>query len=79
VLLLPIVAVMLFIALWPKGIVGATTASIARAIAPAQVASDRPADQIDAAVPVNPPKYAQPLPGDPVAEPAAGAAPEATP
>jgi NADH-quinone oxidoreductase subunit M len=81
VVLLPVLAAMLFIALWPKGIVGATTASIARAIAPAQVAADRPADQIRAVVPVNPPAYVKPLPGDPVAEPAAaaGATPQATP
>jgi zona occludens toxin (predicted ATPase) len=63
--LMPILAVMLFIALWPKALVGATTASIERAVAPAQVAADRPADQIHAVVPVNPPKYAEPLPGDP--------------
>ena len=81
VVLLPVIAAMLFIALWPKGIVGATTASIERAIAPAQVAADRPADEIRAVVPSNPPAYAEPLPGDPTAEPAAGtgAAPEAAP
>jgi NADH-quinone oxidoreductase subunit M len=80
VVLLPIIAAMLFIALWPKGIVGATTASIARAIAPAQIAAGRPADEIRAVVPVNPPAYAEPLPGDPGPEPAAaGATPEATP
>lgn len=65
VVLLPIVAVMLFIALWPKAIVGATTDSIERAVAPAQVAAERPADQIRVAVPVNPPASAEPLPGDP--------------
>jgi len=65
VVLLPIVAVMLFIALWPKAIVGATTDSIERAVAPAQVAAERPADQIRGAVPVNPPASAEPLPGDP--------------
>ena len=48
--LLPLVAAMLFIALWPKAIVGATTASIERAVAPAQVAADRPEDQIRATV-----------------------------
>ena len=66
--LLPLVAVMLFIALWPKAIVGATTASIERAVAPAQVAADRPADQIRAVIVANPPAYALPLPGDPVPE-----------
>jgi NADH-quinone oxidoreductase subunit M len=65
-LILPLIAAMLFIALWPKAIVGATTASIERAVAPAQVAASRPADQIRAVVPANPPAYAQPLPGDPV-------------
>ena len=66
VLLLPLIAGMLFIALWPKAIVGATTASIERAVAPAQVAADRPADQIRATVATKPPAYALPLPGDPV-------------
>jgi hypothetical protein len=65
VYLMPLVAVMLFIALWPKALVGATTASIERAVAPAQVAAGRPADQIRAVVPANPPAYAEPLPGDP--------------
>jgi NADH-quinone oxidoreductase subunit M len=73
--LLPLVAVMFLIALWPKGLVGATTATLERAIAPAQVAADRPADQIRAVVVPNPPPAAQPLPGDEAAEPAAGAAP----
>ena len=65
VYLLPILAVMIFIALWPKAIVGATTSSIERAVAPAQIAADRPKDQIRAVVPTNPPAYAEPLPGDP--------------
>jgi NADH-quinone oxidoreductase subunit M len=69
VLVLPLVAAMLVIALWPKGIVGATTASIERAVAPAQTAADRPVDQIRARVPVNPPAAALPLPGDPVPSP----------
>ena len=63
--LLPLVAAMFFIALWPKALVDATTASIERAVAPAQVAAGRPADQIRAVVPANPPAYAKPLPGDP--------------
>ncbi len=52
----------------PKAIVGATTASIERAVAPAQVAAGRPADQIRAVVEPNPPADALPLPGDPVPE-----------
>ncbi len=67
--LAPLVALMLLIALWPKGLVDATTATLERAIAPAQVAADRPADQIRAEVPANPPPEAQPLPGDPEPEP----------
>jgi NADH-quinone oxidoreductase subunit M len=66
--LLPLIAAMLFIALWPKAIVGATTASIERAVAPAQVAADRPEDQIRATVEADPPPEALPLPGDPVPE-----------
>jgi len=71
VYLVPLAAAMLFIALWPKGVVGATTATLERTIAPAQVAADRPPDQIGAEVVPNPPPDAQPLPGDTV--------PEATP
>lgn len=63
--LLPLVAVMLVIALWPKGLVDATTPTLERTIAPAQVAADRPADQIRASVTPNPPPEALPLPGDP--------------
>ena len=56
---------MLFIALWPKGLVGATTASLERAIAPAQVAAGRPADQIHARRRRRTRRpYALPLPGD---------------
>ena len=62
--LAPLVAAMLVIALWPKGIVDATTATLERTIAPAQVAAGRPADQIRASVPSNPPAAALPLPGD---------------
>ena len=82
--LLPLVAVMLFIALWPKGIVGATTASIERAIAPGP-GRRRPARPTRSAPScrANPPAYAEPLPGDPgAAEDAAagaGGGPEATP
>jgi len=64
VFLVPLVVIMFFIALWPKGLVGATTATLERAIAPAQVAADRPADQIRADVAANPPADALPLPGD---------------
>ena len=47
---------------------------IERNIAPAQVAADRPADQIRAAVAPNPPAYAEPLPGDAAEGDAAAAA-----
>lgn len=80
VFLLPLVVGMLFIALWPKALVGATTATLERAVAPAQIAADRPADQIHARVTANPPPEALPLPGDPT--PAADTTtptPEATP
>ncbi|MGD9696657.1 MAG: NuoM family protein [Thermoleophilia bacterium] len=70
--LLPLVAAMFVIALWPKAIVGATSASVERSIAPAQVAADRPADQIRARVPANPPAEALPLPGDEPATQAEG-------
>jgi NADH-quinone oxidoreductase subunit M len=76
-LLVPLVAIMFLIAFWPKGLVGATTATIERTIAPAQVAADRPADQIRAEVTPNPPPDALPLPGDETPEDAA--APEAAP
>ncbi len=39
--LVPLVLMMFFIALWPQGLVGATQASTDRAIAPAQVAAHR--------------------------------------
>lgn len=68
VFLMPLVAVMLVIALWPRGIVGATTNTLERTISPAQVAAERPADEIRARVTPNPPAYALPLPGDPPAE-----------
>lgn len=71
--LLPLVAVMLTIALWPRGIVDATTPSVERAVAAAQIAADRPADQIRFTPPVNPSPEILPLPGDEVP------LPEATP
>jgi NADH-quinone oxidoreductase subunit M len=74
VVLLPLVAVMLLIALWPRGLVDATTPSIERALAPAQVAAGRPAHQIHATVTPNPPEDALPLPGDTVPTADAGAA-----
>lgn len=76
--LLPLVAAMLFIALWPRGIVDATTPSVERAVAPAQIAADRPEDQIRYQPPVNPPPEVLPLPGDEVPLDAA-AAPEEAP
>jgi NADH-quinone oxidoreductase subunit M len=66
--LVPIIAVMGIIALWPQALVGATTASVDRALAPAQQVLKRPADQIRAEVEVNPPLAARPLPGDPPPE-----------
>lgn len=63
-LLLPLIAVMGLIALWPQSLVGATRASVERAITPAQIALGRPADQIKATVTPNPPPEALPLPGD---------------
>ncbi len=74
-MVLPLVAVMLVIALWPRGIVDATTPSVERAIAGAQIAADRPEDQIRYQPPANPPALALPLPGDEVPAPAAGATP----
>ncbi|HMM48760.1 MAG TPA: NADH-quinone oxidoreductase subunit M [Miltoncostaeaceae bacterium] len=65
VFLLPLIAAMLVIALWPRGIVDATTDTLARGIAPAQMAAQRPADQIRAVIVPNPPPDALPLPGDP--------------
>ena len=59
--LLPVTALMLLIALWPAGIAGSTKASVERAIAPAQIAAGRPADQIAAPVEVNPPESHLPL------------------
>jgi NADH-quinone oxidoreductase subunit M len=69
VALVPLVAAMGLIALWPQGLVGATTASVERALAPSQILLERPADQIRASVTPNPPPSALPLPGDPVPEP----------
>ncbi len=71
--LVPIVIVMFFIAFWPTGIVGATRASVERAIAPAQVAAGRDADEIARPPTPNPPPQAVPLPGD---EPAAPDTPQ---
>ena len=62
--LVPILVVMFFIAFWPTGLVGATRASVERAIAPAQIAAGRSADEIARPTVPNPPPSAQPLPGD---------------
>jgi NADH-quinone oxidoreductase subunit M len=79
-ILVPLVLVMLFIAFWPAALVGATERSVERAVAPAQIAADRPPDTIAAPVEPNPPEYAVPLPGDePPVDAASGATPEATP
>jgi NADH-quinone oxidoreductase subunit M len=63
--LLPLSLAMLLIAFWPAGIVGATKASVERAIAPAQIAAGR---QGDVEVVANPPQDHLPLPGDPQPE-----------
>ncbi len=65
VLLVPLVAAMLAIALWPQGVLRTTGPTVDRVLAPAQVALNRPASQVRARVPVNPPEEALPLPGDP--------------
>jgi NADH-quinone oxidoreductase subunit M len=67
VALVPLVLLMLFIALWPGSIVGSTEAPVQRALAPAQAAAGRPAEQIQVPVPRNPPSENLPLPGDPAA------------
>ncbi len=64
VVLSPLVGAMLVIALWPASIVGSTRAPVAQAVAPAQIAAERPADQIERPVVPNPPPEALPLPGD---------------
>jgi NADH-quinone oxidoreductase subunit M len=67
--LLPLVLAMLFVALWPASLVGATQGSLERALAPAQLAAGRPVEQIRAPVVQNPPASVLPLPGDPVPAP----------
>ncbi len=64
VTLAPVLIVMFLIALWPMSLMGATEASVEEAIAPAQIAAERPADQIAVEVEPNPPPEAVPLPGD---------------
>ena len=54
VVLVPLIGVMLFIALWPQVLVGASSASVDTAVAPAQVAVGRPADEIHGVVLLNP-------------------------
>ncbi len=63
-MLLPLVAMMGAIALWPQGILRTTDNAVNRALAPAQTALKRPAAEIGAPVVVNPPEEALPLPGD---------------
>ena len=60
----PLVLAMLFIAFYPAALVGATEASVSRAVAPAQIAADRPPEDIAEPVVPNPPPVVQPLPGD---------------
>jgi NADH-quinone oxidoreductase subunit M len=77
VVLLPIVAAMLVIALWPAAIVGATRGAVERAVAPAQIAAGRDVDQIARSAEPNPPPEVLPLPGDePATIDAPGAAAE---
>jgi len=64
VVLGPIIAAMFVIAFWPASIVDSTRQPVAQAVAPAQIAADRPADQIERQVIPNPPPEALPLPGD---------------
>ena len=54
VVLVPLISVMLFIALWPQVLVGASSASVDNAVAPAQVAVGRPPSEIHALVLPNP-------------------------
>jgi NADH-quinone oxidoreductase subunit M len=60
--LVPLIAVMGFIAFWPQALVGAISASVDNAVAPAQVAVGRPASEIHGLVIPNPPLAALPLP-----------------
>jgi len=62
--LVPLVLALLLIAFWPASLVGATRASVERAIAPAQVAAGRDPAEIRAVVVANPPAENLPLPGD---------------
>jgi len=54
VVLVPLIGVMVFIALWPQVLVGASSASVNNAVAPAQVAVGRPPSEIRAVVLPNP-------------------------
>lgn len=74
--LLPMLALMVWIAIWPASLVGGSSLSVDRAIAPAQIAAGRPPSQIAAQVIANPPPSQLPLPGDePAGQPAPGAQP----
>ncbi|MFN8109059.1 MAG: NADH-quinone oxidoreductase subunit M [Thermoleophilia bacterium] len=63
--LLPLLAVMGVIALWPNGLLRTTVRTVGHVIAPAQVAAHRPANEIRETPVLNPPTDALPLPGDP--------------
>ena len=54
VVLVPLIAAMLLIALWPQVLFGASSASVDSAVAPAQVAVGRPANEIHGIVLPNP-------------------------
>lgn len=60
VVLVPLIGVMVFIALWPQALVGASSASVNQAVAPAQVAVGRPRSEIHAVVLPNPLPVTQP-------------------
>lgn len=62
VVLVPLIGVMGFIALWPQALIGAISASVDNAVAPAQVAVGRPPSEIHGIVLPNPPSAALPLP-----------------
>lgn len=76
IVLVPMLALMFWIAIWPASLVGGSSRSVDRAIAPAQIAAGRPQAQIAAQVVPNPPASHLPLPGD---EPTGQAAPGAQP
>ncbi|MCB9011568.1 MAG: NADH-quinone oxidoreductase subunit M [Actinobacteria bacterium] len=64
--LVPLIGAMAVLALWPAAIIGGTTRTVERTMAPAQLATPGfPQDLIKGSVTRNPPAEALPLPGDP--------------